>query len=38
MPEADAQLHQGFGHSFAEVYGVRLHYASDGSGRFILFL
>jgi epoxide hydrolase 4 len=39
MPQPDAPPHTGgIRHSFAEVNGVRLHYASVGSGRLILFL
>jgi len=39
MPKPDAPPHAGgIRHSFAEVNGVRLHYASVGSGRLILFL
>lgn len=39
MPEPAAALRPGaIRHSFADVNGVRLHYASVGAGRLILFL
>ena len=39
MPEPAADPHLGgIHHSFAEVNGVRLHYASVGSGRLLVFL
>jgi pimeloyl-ACP methyl ester carboxylesterase len=39
VPEpAAAPRHGAIRHSFADVNGVRLHYASTGAGRLILFL
>ena len=38
MPESAAAPRPGIRHSFADVNGVRLHYASTGAGRLILFL